>query len=148
VTLVVTGLGVRMAVYGLEVPFGLLEPRSILLRVFLLFALLLAGRRAIVALLLQLLTVLFSDFLDFPALLNVVTRRVVHWAMHTSIIIAGHLMGHLSPRGPQPPPTTVVAAAVVGAPASGWLLPLTFFFSCSCSCSCCYLPRQQHLLWA
>jgi hypothetical protein len=41
-TLIVTGLGVRMAIYALEVPFGLLEPHSILLvlfRVCLLFAL-------------------------------------------------------------------------------------------------------------
>jgi hypothetical protein len=48
-TLVVTGLGVRMAIYGLEVPFGFLEPHFVLLvlcRVCLLFALLLAGRRA------------------------------------------------------------------------------------------------------
>jgi hypothetical protein len=47
-----------MAIYGLEVPFGLLEPHSVLLvlfRVCLLFALPLVGRRAIIALLLQLL---------------------------------------------------------------------------------------------
>jgi hypothetical protein len=53
--LTVAGLGVRMVVYGLEVPFGLLEPQSVLLvllRVFLLFALLLVRRCTIVALLL------------------------------------------------------------------------------------------------
>jgi hypothetical protein len=76
-----TGLGVRMSVYGLEVPFGLLEPQSILLvllKVFLLFVLPLAGRRAIATLLLQLLMVLFCEFLDFPALLSAVARRVGH----------------------------------------------------------------------
>jgi hypothetical protein len=44
-----------MAVYGLQVPSSLLEPQSIdliLLRVHLLFALPLAGRRVIIALLL------------------------------------------------------------------------------------------------
>jgi hypothetical protein len=49
VTLILTGHGVRMAIYGLEVPFGFLEPHSVLLvlfRVCLLFALPLAGRRA------------------------------------------------------------------------------------------------------
>jgi hypothetical protein len=69
--LVVTGLRVRMAIYGLEIPFGLLEPHSILLvlfRVCLLFALLLAGRCTVTALLLQLLAVLFFELLDPPAL--------------------------------------------------------------------------------
>jgi hypothetical protein len=78
VVLVVAGLRVRMVVYGLEVPFGLLEHQYVLLRVFLLFALPLAGRHTIVALLLQLLAVLFHEFLDFPALLSVVASRVVH----------------------------------------------------------------------
>jgi hypothetical protein len=52
--LVVTGLRLRMVVYGLQVPFGLLEPQSIvfvLLGVHHLFALPLAGRRDIIALL-------------------------------------------------------------------------------------------------
>jgi hypothetical protein len=79
--LIVAGLRVRMVIYGLEVPFGLLEPQSILLvllGVFLLFALLMVGRRAVVVLLLQLLTVLCHVFLDFTALLYAVARRVVH----------------------------------------------------------------------
>jgi hypothetical protein len=53
--LTVAGLRVRIVVYGLEVTFGLLEPQSVLLvllRVFLLFALLLVRRCTIVALLL------------------------------------------------------------------------------------------------
>jgi hypothetical protein len=33
-TLIVTGLGVRMAIYGLEVPFGFLGPHSVLLVLF------------------------------------------------------------------------------------------------------------------
>jgi hypothetical protein len=120
-----------MAIYGLEVPFGFLEPHSILLVLFkvcLLFALPLAGRRAITALLLQLLMVLFYELLDFPALLDVVEHGVVHWTMHPSIIAAGRLMGRLSPWGPQPPPTTAAATVMVGALASGWLLPPAFFF--------------------
>jgi hypothetical protein len=59
--LIVTRLGVRMAIYGLEVPFGFLEPHFVplvLFRVCLLFALPLAGRRIVAALLLQLLVVL------------------------------------------------------------------------------------------
>jgi hypothetical protein len=81
VMLGVTRLSIRMAIYDLEVPFGLLEPHSILLvlfRVCLLFALLLAGRRAIALLLLQLLAVLFRELLDLPALLGAVAHRVVH----------------------------------------------------------------------
>jgi hypothetical protein len=34
----------------------------------------------------------------------------------------------LSPRGPRPPLAATVAAAALGAPASGWLLPPSFFF--------------------
>jgi hypothetical protein len=53
--LVVTRLKLEMAIYCLQVPSGLLEPQSIvlvLLRVHLLFALPLVGRRAVIALLL------------------------------------------------------------------------------------------------
>jgi hypothetical protein len=76
--LVVTGLGVRIAIYDLEVPFGFQEPHFVLFNVCLLFALSLMGRRAITALLLQLLAVLFHELLDFPALLGDVVRGVVH----------------------------------------------------------------------
>jgi hypothetical protein len=78
---VVTGLRVRMTIYGLEIPFGFLEPHSVLLvlfRVYLLFALPLAGRRAVTVLLLQLLVVLFYEFLDLPTLLGAVAHGVVH----------------------------------------------------------------------
>jgi hypothetical protein len=79
--LVVTGLEVRMAIYGLEVPFDLLELHSVLhvlFRACLLFALLLAGRCVVTVLLLQLLVVLFHELLDLPSLLGAVARGVVH----------------------------------------------------------------------
>jgi hypothetical protein len=119
VALVVMGLKVRMAVYGLEVPFGLLESQSVLLDVFLLFALPLVGRCAVVVLLLQLLAVLLYEFLDFPTLLSIVARRVVHWATCTSAVAARRLTGALVTSGPWPPPVVVAAAAAVGALASG-----------------------------
>jgi hypothetical protein len=98
VTLVVTRLGVRMVIYGLEVPFGFLEPHSIplvLFRVCLIFVLLLAGRRTVTMLLLQLLMILFCELLDFPALLSIVACGVVHWTMCPSIIAARCLTGAL-----------------------------------------------------
>jgi hypothetical protein len=75
--LVVTRLRVRMAINSLEVPFGFLEPHSVLLvlfRVCRLFALPLVGRCTITVLLLQLLVVLFHELLDLPALLGTVAR--------------------------------------------------------------------------
>jgi hypothetical protein len=93
--LVVTRLEVRMDIYGLEVPFGFLEPHFVLLvlfRVCLLFALSLEGRRAIIALLLQLFTVLFYELLDLPALLDAVARGVMHWTTRPSFIAARCLM--------------------------------------------------------
>jgi hypothetical protein len=83
--LVVTGLVVRMSIYDLEVPFGFLEPHSILIvlfRVCLLFALPLAGRCTVTVLPLQLLTILFCELLDFSELLGGVSRGVVHWTTH------------------------------------------------------------------
>jgi hypothetical protein len=70
-----------MVIYGLQVPFGLLEPQSIiliLLGVHHLFALPLAVRHTIIVLLLQLLAVLQHGFLDFPALLSAMAHRVVY----------------------------------------------------------------------
>jgi hypothetical protein len=108
-SLIITGLGVGMAVYGLQVPFGLLEPHSILLvlfRVFLLFALLLEGRCAVVVLLLQLLTVLFYELLDFSALLSAVMQSCalgnVRLRHHCQTLDGGacHL-GDLSPHPPR-----------------------------------------------
>jgi hypothetical protein len=106
-----------MVVYDPEVPFGLLEPQSILLvllEVFLLFALPLVGRRAIIALLLQLLTVLFHEFLDFPTLLSVVARRVVHWATRASVVAAGHLTGALVTSGASAPTRHISSSSCGG----------------------------------
>jgi hypothetical protein len=122
VTLIVTGLGIRMAVYSLEVPFVLLEPHSVLLilfRVCLLFALPLAGRHVITMLLLQLLVVLFHELLDFLTLLSVVARRVVHWTMRLSVIAVRRLTGALVASGTSAPPATAAVTAAVGALASG-----------------------------
>jgi hypothetical protein len=88
-TLVVTGLRVRIAIYALEVPFGFLEPHSVLLvlfRVYHLFALPLAGRCAISALLLQLLAILLHELHHFSALLSAVVHGVMHWTTRPSVI--------------------------------------------------------------
>jgi hypothetical protein len=88
-----------MAIYGLEVPFGLLEPHYIhlvLFRVCILFSLLLVGRRAVSALLLQLLAVLLHKLLDLLTLLSAVARGVVHWTTPPPPIIdVGRLIGKL-----------------------------------------------------
>jgi hypothetical protein len=95
-----------MAIYGLEVPFGFLEPHSVLLvlfRVYLLFALTLAGRYAIAALRLRLLVVPFRELLDFLALLDTVACGVVHWIMRPSIIVVRSLTGALVTSGTSTP---------------------------------------------
>jgi uncharacterized membrane protein (Fun14 family) len=123
-TLVVAGLGVRIAIYGLEFPFGLLEPQSVilvLLGVFLLLALLLAGRRTIIVLLLQLLAVLFHEFLRFPALLSDMVHRVVHWATRASIITARRLMGVLVTSGSSAP-IRCSSSSYGGGSSSQWLV--------------------------
>jgi hypothetical protein len=128
-TLVGARVRLGVAVDGFQCPLGVLELHLLLLfglRVDLLFALLLMGRRAFLArLLLHLLTELLYELLDFPTLLDAVAPRVVHRASCTAIIAAGRL----SLRGPRPTPATAATGAVaVGAPASGWLWPLAFFF--------------------
>jgi hypothetical protein len=104
--LIVSGLRVRMAVYGLEVPFGFLEPHFVLLvlfRVCLLFALPLTGRRAVAMPLLQLLAVLFCEHLDFPALLGAMVHGVVRWITCPFIIPVGRLTGALVASGTSAP---------------------------------------------
>jgi hypothetical protein len=104
--LIVTRLGVRMVIYGFEVPFGFVEPHyvlHVLFRVCHLFALLLARRRVVSALLLQLLVVLLHKLLDFPTLLGIVVRGVVHWTMRPSVITAGRLMRVLVTLGTSSP---------------------------------------------
>jgi hypothetical protein len=84
VTLVGAGVGVGVAVDSPQCPHGILELYLfllVLLRIHLLFALLLVGRRAVlVRLLLLLLTELFRKLLDLPALLAAVVPGVMHRA--------------------------------------------------------------------
>jgi hypothetical protein len=129
VALVVAGLRVRVAIDGLQCPLILKLHLCVflLLGVHLLLALPLAGRCAILALLLHLFTELFCELLDLPALRHGMTGGVVHRALHAAVVAIEQLKGHLSPLvPPQPPP--VAAATAVGALASGWLPPAFFFF--------------------
>jgi hypothetical protein len=69
--LVIAGLRVGVAIDGVQCPLGILELHLcvfLLLGVHLLLALPLAGRRAILALLLHLFTELFHELPDLPAL--------------------------------------------------------------------------------
>jgi hypothetical protein len=71
VALVVAGLRVGVAINDLQFPLGILKLHLcvfLLLRVHLLLALPLEGRRAIVALLLHLFVELFRELLDLSAL--------------------------------------------------------------------------------
>jgi hypothetical protein len=58
----------------------------LLLRVHFLFALPLAGRRAILAWLLHLLAELFRELLDLPALHHAMVSAVVHRALCATVI--------------------------------------------------------------
>jgi hypothetical protein len=49
------------------------------------------------------LAVLPCEFLDFSALLSVVVRRVVHWAMRASVIAVRRLTGALVTSGTSAP---------------------------------------------
>jgi hypothetical protein len=70
--LIAARLGLRVVVDGLQRPLGILELHLyvlLLLRIHLLFAFLLTGRRTILErLLLHLLMELFCEFLDLPVL--------------------------------------------------------------------------------
>jgi hypothetical protein len=119
--LVVAGLRVGVAIDGLQCPLGILKLHLcvfLLLGVHLLLALPLAGRRAILALLLHLFTELFRELLDLPALQRSMARGVVHRALRAAVVAIGRLTGRLSPLSPPRPPPAATAAAV-GAPASG-----------------------------
>jgi hypothetical protein len=120
-TLVVAGLRVGGAIDGLQCPLGILKLHLcvfLLLGVHLLLALPLAGRRAILALLLHLFAELFRELLDLPALRRSMERGVVHRALCAAVVVIGRLTGRLSPLSPPRPPPAATAA-VVGAPASG-----------------------------
>jgi hypothetical protein len=95
-TLVVAGLRVGVAIDGLQFPLGILKLHLcvfLLLRVHLLLALPLEGRRAIVALLLHLFVELFHELLDLPALRRGTERGVVHRALPAVVIAIGRLTG-------------------------------------------------------
>jgi hypothetical protein len=127
--LVVAGLRVGVAIDSLQCPPGILELHLyvfLLLRVYFLFALLLAGRRAILAWLLHLLAKLFRELLDLPALRRAMARGVMHRALRAAIVAIGWLMGEFVASWPPTAPPTAAAMAV-GAPASGWLPPAFFF---------------------
>jgi hypothetical protein len=83
-TLVVIGLRVRVTIDGLQCPPGILELHLyifLLLWVHFLFALPLAGRCAILALLLHLVTELFRELLDLSALQRGMACGVMHRAL-------------------------------------------------------------------
>jgi hypothetical protein len=90
--LVVARLRVRVAIGGLQCPLGILELHLyvfLLMRVHLLLALLLARRRAILALLLHLFTELFRELLDLPALRYAMARGVMHRTLHVAVVTIG-----------------------------------------------------------
>jgi hypothetical protein len=94
--LVVTGLRVRVAIDGLQCPLGILKLHLyvfLLMGVHLLLALPLAGRHAILVLLLHLFTELFRELLDLPALDRGMAHGVVHRALRAAIIAIGRLTG-------------------------------------------------------
>jgi hypothetical protein len=92
VVLVVAGLRVGVAIDGLQCPPGSLELYLyvfLLLQVNFLFALLLVGRRAVLALLLHLFTELFCELLHLPALQRGMAHEVVHRALRAAVIVIG-----------------------------------------------------------
>jgi hypothetical protein len=110
VALIIAGLRVGAAIDGLQCPPGILELHIyafLLLWVRFLFALPLAGRCAILALLLHLIAELFCELLDLPAFQCGMARGVVHRALHAAVITIGQLMGAFitscPPPGPHPP---------------------------------------------
>jgi hypothetical protein len=94
--LVVAGLIVGVAIDGLQCPLGILELHLcvfLLLRVHLLLALPLVGRRTILALLLHLFTELFHKLLDLPALRRGMAHGLVHRALRAAVVTIGRLTG-------------------------------------------------------
>jgi hypothetical protein len=94
--LVVTGLRVGVAMDGLQCSLGILRLHLyifLLLGVHLLLALPLAGRHAILALLLHLFTELFRELLDLLALRRGMAHGVVHRALRAAVIAIGWVTG-------------------------------------------------------
>jgi hypothetical protein len=107
--LVVAGLRVRVAIDGIQCPLGILKLHLyvfLLLGVHLLLALPLAGRHAILALLLHLLAELFHELLDLPALRHGVACGVVHWALCAIVVTIGWLTGAFVTSRPAMTPTS------------------------------------------
>jgi hypothetical protein len=90
--LVVTGLRVRVAIHGLQCPLGILKLHLCVLLLFgvhLSFALPLAGRRTILALLLHLFMELFCELLDLPTLRRGMSCGVMHRTLRTAVVTIG-----------------------------------------------------------
>jgi hypothetical protein len=82
--LIIAGVGVGVAVDGLELHLGVLELHLLLLVTL--------GRHAVAAwLLLLLLTELLQKLFDIPAILCAIAPRVVHQKPQTTLITAGGL---------------------------------------------------------
>jgi hypothetical protein len=106
--LVVAGLRVGVAIDDLQCPLGILKLHLcvfLLLGVRLLLALSLAGRHAILALLLHLFTELFRELLDLPALRRGIARGVVHRALRVVVVAIGWLTGAFGASRPAMAPT-------------------------------------------
>jgi hypothetical protein len=134
--LVVAGLRVGVAIDDLQCPLGILKLHLcvfLLLRVHLLLALPLAGRRAILALLLHHFAELFRKLLDLSALRCAMTRGVVHRALRATIVTIGRLTGAFVASRSATAPTrrsslvvvvVVIAAALGLCPSVGLALSL------------------------
>jgi hypothetical protein len=106
--LVVAGLKVEVAIDGLQCPSGILELHLyvfLLLRVHFLFALPLAGRGAVLVLLLHLVTELFHELLDLSVFRRGVACGVVHRALHATVITIRQLTGVFVASWPPTAPT-------------------------------------------
>jgi hypothetical protein len=92
-------VGVRVAVDSLQHPLGVLVLHLlflVFLRVHLLFALPLVGRRVIMARLLRLLlTDLLHELFDFLACLGAMALGVMHRASHTAVVVVERMTGVL-----------------------------------------------------
>jgi hypothetical protein len=130
--LICVGFRVIVVVDDLDHPLGILELHLLLLVALagnLLLAFPLAGRHAVTAwLLLLLLTELLHDLLDLLALLGAVAREVVHRKPWSALITVRGLARSLIAMWAMTPPSAATTVATVGAPTSGLLFLLDFFF--------------------
>jgi hypothetical protein len=106
--LVVAGLRVGVVIDGLQCPPGILELHLyvfLLLWVHFLFALPLAERCVVLALLLHIVTKLFHELLDLPTFRRGMARGVVHRALHAVVVAIGQLTGAFVASWPPMAPT-------------------------------------------